>query len=109
VFGVLGGLVFGGLKCVNVEEFAYVDPKDDSLATNQGIILSFLGDERAVFRLSGTGSEGATVRVYLEKFEGRRPKLGMATRDALAPVAAAAMEASNIAAITGRKAPTVIT
>jgi len=104
-----GGLTFGGLKCINVEEFAYIDPKDDSLATGQGIIVSFMGGERAVFRLSGTGSEGATIRVYLEKYEERRQKLGMATSDALAEVAKAAMEASDLAAITGRQAPTVIT
>jgi phosphoglucomutase len=102
-------LTFGGLKCINVEEFAYIDPKDDSLATGQGIIVSFMGGERAVFRLSGTGSEGATIRVYLEKYEERRQKLGMATSDALAEVAKAAMEASDLAAITGRQAPTVIT
>ena len=52
-----------------VEEFSYVDPVDGSVSSRQGLILRFSDCERAVFRLSGTGSEGATVRVYLERFE----------------------------------------
>ena len=109
--GAVGGrgLTFAELRCVNMEEFAYEDPADESLSVGHGIILGFAGGERAVFRLSGTGSAGATLRVYLEAYETRRAKLGMPAADALAKVAAAALEASRIANLTGCAAPTVIT
>ena len=103
------GLVFGELKCLDMESFTYEDPMDGSLSENQGIVLTFEGSERAIFRLSGTGSEGATIRLYLEKYEDNATKHGESTAVALAQVAAAALEASNLAAITGRDSPSVIT
>lgn len=104
-----GGLEFGDLKCTSVEEFMYVDPVDNSMATKQGMILNFKDDERAVFRLSGTGSEGSTIRLYLEAFADTEDDIKRRPLDVLAPVAAAALEASNLAEITGRDSPTVIT
>jgi phosphoglucomutase len=99
----------GGLKCVDIEELSYVDPADDSLSLGHGIALGFQDGERAVFRLAGTGSSGATLRVYLEAHETRKAKFGQTTAQALAKVAAAALEASAIEQLTGREAPTVIT
>jgi len=92
-----------------MEEFLYVDPKDGSLAMNQGIIMNFAGGERAIFRLSGTGSQGATLRVYLECFQGKVPLQGQPPAAALAKVSEAALTASAIEEITKRTAPTVIT
>ena len=104
-----GGLTFGNLECIEVNEFNYLDPKDNSMATNQGLILNFKTGERAVFRLSGTGSQGATVRIYLESFEGDRNKQLRSSDLALADVTQAALLASQITEITGRKSPSVIT
>jgi len=103
------GLTFGELPCVDMEEFLYVDPKDGSLAMNQGIIMNFAGGERAIFRLSGTGSQGATLRVYLECFQGKVSLQGQPPAAALAKVSEAALTASAIEEITKRTAPTVIT
>jgi phosphoglucomutase len=103
------GLRFGGMRCTDLESFSYEDPMDGSLSENQGIVLSFEGGERAIFRLSGTGSEGATIRLYLEKYEKDAAKHGATTAAALQEVAAAALEASNLVALTGRESPTVIT
>jgi phosphoglucomutase len=104
-----GGLFISGLKCIDIEEFFYVDPKDKTFASNQGIILKFSDGERAIFRLSGTGSEGATIRIYLEAFEDRPERQSQATSVALASVAKAALHASRIVEITGRNSPSVIT
>ena len=106
---VLGGLTFGELRCVGMEEFLYVDPKDKTMVMNQGIILNFASGERAIYRLSGTGSEGATIRIYLETFQGRVPLQGQATSTALKKVSDAALAAASIEAITGRQSPSLIT
>lgn len=103
------GLTFGALKCVGVEDFTYTDPKEKLVAMSQGMILTFAGGERAVFRLSGTGSEGATLRVYLEAFEPRRERQRRPVAEAVKEVVKAALAASRIAEITGRASPTVIT
>mmetsp|Transcript_15760 Transcript_15760/g.36711 ORF Transcript_15760/g.36711 Transcript_15760/m.36711 type:complete len:564 (-) Transcript_15760:2-1693(-) len=103
------GIMFGGMKCNSIEEFLYVDPVDDSVTSKQGLILSFVGGARAIFRLSGTGSEGATIRLYLESYEEDVAKQSANPQEVLLPLAAAALEASNLAALTGRASPTVIT
>ena len=86
---------------------------DGSKATNQGLILSFAypnGDPaRVVFRLSGTGSAGATIRVYLEKFEQDVSKHDQAAPTALQSLADRAIELVQMQDLTGRDAPTVIT
>jgi phosphoglucomutase len=91
----------------------YVDPVDGSNASNQGLIMSFEygnGDPaRVVFRLSGTGSAGATVRVYLEKFEGDVTKHGEAAPSALKSLACRALSLVKMTELTGRAEPTVIT
>jgi phosphoglucomutase len=91
----------------------YTDPVDGSKASKQGLILSFKypsGDPaRVVFRLSGTGSAGATIRVYLEKFEKDVAKHGQAAPAALKSLADRAIELVQMEQLTGRDAPTVIT
>ena len=91
----------------------YTDPVDGSTTTNQGLILSFQypnGDPaRVVFRLSGTGSAGATIRMYLEKYEKDISKHGEAAPVALKSLAERAIALVRMKHITGRDAPTVIT
>ena len=103
----LPGQQAGGLRIESAEDFAYTDPVDGSRAERQGIQIGFAGGERAVLRLSGTGTEGATLRVYLEAYE-RVPR-GDDTQAALAPVLAAVEALAGIRARTGRAGPDVVT
>jgi phosphoglucomutase len=105
----LTGQVHGGLTVSGADEFAYDDPIDGSRAEKQGIRIYFEGGARLVFRLSGTGTVGATLRVYLERLESGADLLQQDAQAALAPVIAAADSLAGIAARTGRDAPDVIT
>ena len=91
------------------DDFCYTDPVDGSVAKNQGVRLLFEDGSRIVFRLSGTGTEGATLRLYLERYEADAAKHGMPAQQALAGLAAIADEVAGIAALTGRAQPTVVT
>ncbi|MBM1170278.1 alpha-D-glucose phosphate-specific phosphoglucomutase [Microvirga arabica] len=105
----LPGQRFGGLTVQSCDDFAYTDPVDGSITPKQGIRILFEEDARAVFRLSGTGTSGATLRVYLERFEPDTNRHDLPTADVLAPVVQAANEIAEIAARTGRNEPSVIT
>lgn len=105
----LVGQTVGALTVSYADEFAYDDPVDQSRATGQGLRIGFEGGARAVFRLSGTGTVGATIRLYLERLETDAALLGLPTEEALQSVTQAAMELSDLAALTGRDAPDVIT
>ena len=105
----LPGTRVAGLLVERADDFAYDDPVDGSRSEHQGIRIFFSGGSRIVYRLSGTGTSGATLRIYIERFQGDPAKLGLATGDALAPLIAAAAELSELVARTGRTAPTVIT
>lgn len=91
------------------DEFAYDDPVDGSRSEGQGIRILFKNGNRIVFRLSGTGTVGATIRVYLEGVENDPSKLDMVAEEALAPVIATAEEIAGIKSHTGRDAPDVKT
>lgn len=91
------------------DDFAYTDPVDGSVTSGQGIRIVFDDDARIVFRLSGTGTEGATLRVYLECYEGNPARQDVDAQQALAPLVAIADELAGIRARTGRSAPTVVT
>ncbi len=93
----------------SADDFAYRDPVDGSRSTGQGIRILFEGGSRIVFRLSGTGTEGATLRIYLERFEANPEKHGQDTQDAVAPLIAATEALAEIGRRTGRDAPSVIT
>ena len=86
--------------------FTYTDPVDHSVSANQGYIFKWADGSRFVFRLSGTGSSGATIRIYLEKFS---EDLSQKAEDALATIAEKALSASQIKHLTGRQQPSVIT
>ncbi len=91
------------------DDFAYTDPTDQSMSRNQGVRILFEDGSRVVFRLSGTGTEGATLRVYIERYVEPDGDLALATGDALAPLVAAAQELADITGYTGMDQPSVIT
>ncbi len=105
----LAGSEAGKLSVEMADEFAYHDPVDGSHSAGQGIRVAFTNGARAVFRLSGTGTEGATIRLYLEQMETDPDKLAMQPEEALADIREAAMQLSDLTAMTGREAPDVIT
>jgi phosphoglucomutase len=105
----LPGLKVGDLTVASADDFAYHDPVDGSTSSRQGIRILFEGGSRVVFRLSGTGTSGATLRVYIERYEPDPAGQGMETQAALADLIAAAETLASIRARTGRAAPDVIT
>jgi phosphoglucomutase len=107
--GTLPGTQVAGLTVETADDFAYDDPVDGSRTEAQGIRIGFAGGARVVFRLSGTGTVGATLRVYLERYEADAGRLGLPAEEALEPVVAAAEEVAQIRAYTGRTAPDVTT
>ena len=105
----LPGQSFGALRVVAADDFSYRDPVDGSTASGQGLRILFEENARVVFRLSGTGTLGATLRVYLERFEAGSGELGLEPQEALIPVIAAAVEIAGIRARLGRDRPDVRT
>ncbi len=107
--GDLPGTQVQGLTVEAADDFAYTDPVDGSVSTGQGVRVIFAGGSRFVMRLSGTGTEGATLRLYLERYAPGPEGLGLDPAEALAPIARAAHELAGLAAHTGRTAPDVVT
>jgi phosphoglucomutase len=105
----LAGITAGPLTIRRADSFTYHDPIDGSVSRNQGIRIFFEGGSRLVFRLSGTGTSGATLRVYMERHEPDASRHDQETQGALAPLIEAAETLAGIASRTGRTAPTVIT
>lgn len=105
----LPGREVQGMTIAAADDFAYTDPVDGSVSTKQGVRIVMEDGSRIVLRLSGTGTEGATIRLYLEKYEPDPAKHGIDPQEALAPMIAAAEELAGIASRTGRDAPNVIT
>lgn len=105
----LPGRVIGDLTVETADNFAYHDPTDGSVSENQGIRILFVGGSRVVFRLSGTGTSGATLRVYLERYEPAGGQLDADTTEMLSGIAAAADEVAGIVRHTGRARPDVVT
>ncbi len=92
-----------------IDSFSYTDPVDGSVSHNQGMRVFFDDGARAVMRLSGTGTEGATIRVYLERYEAPSGDLTIETQEALAPLAAAVDDLTGLKERSGRAAPDVMT
>jgi phosphoglucomutase len=105
----LPGTQVRGLTVEKADDFSYHDPVDGSVSEHQGIRVMFAGGSRVVFRLSGTGTSGATLRVYMERYEADPSKHGIDTQEALADLIAAADEIAGIHSHTGRPKPSVIT
>ena len=99
-------------EVAEVLNFDYTDPVDGSVSKNQGQIVRFVDGSRVVFRLSGTGSHGATVRMYIERYvapEKGAEELGRKTAEGLKGLIEVALEISNLKEFLGREVPTVIT
>jgi len=105
----LAGRRFGTRTVESADDFSYQGPIDDSLSEHQGVRILFDDGARIVMRLSGTGTEGATLRVYLETFEPDPARHDQDPQEALAPLIAAADEIAEISARTGRDGPNVVT
>ncbi|MEE8610322.1 MAG: alpha-D-glucose phosphate-specific phosphoglucomutase [Sphingomonas aquatilis] len=105
----LAGTQVAGLSVAEADDFAYTDPTDGSISRNQGVRILFDGGSRVVFRLSGTGTSGATLRVYLERYEPADGDLDRDTGEMLADIVAAADAIAGIVRHTGRTEPDVIT
>ncbi|MEM9426389.1 MAG: alpha-D-glucose phosphate-specific phosphoglucomutase [Pseudomonadota bacterium] len=107
--GNLPGQSFAAGVISAADEFAYDDPVDGSRSKGQGLRVMFEGGARVVFRLSGTGTEGATIRVYLEAFEDDHARIGADPVEALAAVVESAEAISGLRMTTGRAGPDVTT
>jgi len=105
----LAGQTMDSFRVQQADDFVYTDPVDQSVATRQGIRIIMTDGSRIVLRLSGTGTEGATVRLYLERYEADPARLDMDTQEALAPLIAIAEQVSGLKQRTGRQQPSVVT
>lgn len=105
--GTLAGERFGRYEVEKADEFSYTDPIDGTVSERQGIRLFFTDGSRIVFRLSGTGTVGATVRVYFDRYE--KDRINMEVSVALGDLVGIAGKVADIAGFTGLKEPTVVT
>jgi phosphoglucomutase len=105
----LKGEKFGALTVANADDFAYHDPVDGSNSAKQGVRILFEDGSRIVYRLSGTGTAGATLRVYIERYEPDQAKQDRETSEALADLIVLSRDVAGIERHTGRKEPSVIT
>ncbi|NOQ65074.1 MAG: alpha-D-glucose phosphate-specific phosphoglucomutase [Methyloprofundus sp.] len=105
----LAGQSFASYTVDYADEFSYTDPIDNSVSEQQGIRIGFTDGSRIIFRLSGTGTVGATLRIYLEKYEADATKHAQDPQDALAELIELAEQFCQVKQRTGRVEPTVIT
>ncbi|MCB1468113.1 MAG: alpha-D-glucose phosphate-specific phosphoglucomutase, partial [Rhizobiaceae bacterium] len=105
----LPGMKVRGLTIAKADDFEYHDPVDGSISRHQGVRIMFEGGSRVVLRLSGTGTSGATIRLYVERYEPDTDKHDIDTQVALADLIGAADDLAGIRKHTGRDKPTVIT
>lgn len=108
-FASLPGQKFGKYSVKTCDDFSYTDPIDGSISTGQGVRILFSDGSRIVFRLSGTGTEGATLRIYLEAFEPNVANHHLDAQVALSEMIEIALKISELKQRTGRDKPTVIT
>ena len=106
---ILQGQKFGSYEVAFCDDFSYTDPVDGSVSKNQGIRIGFTDNSRIVFRLSGTGTQGATLRLYVESYEPNIAKHSLDTQEALKELIEIADQIAQIKVLTGRDRPTVIT
>ena len=108
-FPSLVGQSLAGRTVSYADNFSYTDPVDNSVSTNQGLRIGFEDGARIILRLSGTGTEGATLRVYIEAYEDEADKLHQETQSALKDLITVTDDLAEITSRTGRTEPTVIT
>jgi phosphoglucomutase len=109
MLGEMSGKKFGNYEVKYADDFSYSDPVDGSVSQKQGIRIGFTDGSRIVFRLSGTGTKGATLRLYVESYEPNASKHNVETQEALKPLIDLAEEIAQIKEYTQRDEPTVIT
>jgi phosphoglucomutase len=105
----LAGRTLGDYEVALADDFVYTDPVDHSVASHQGVRIVMVDGSRIVFRLSGTGTQGATIRLYLERYEADPGRHGIDTQEALAGLIDIAERLSDLKKRTGRDQPSVIT
>jgi len=105
----LPGTTLAGRRVQSADDFAYHDPVDGSTSEHQGLRIIFADGARIIYRLSGTGTSGATLRVYIESVESDASKQNHDAQDALRDLIEASLQLSDLRRLTGRNAPTVIT
>ncbi|MGC1307550.1 MAG: alpha-D-glucose phosphate-specific phosphoglucomutase [Phormidesmis sp.] len=105
----LPGTTLDGYTVDYADDFSYTDPIDGSVSEKQGVRIGFTDGSRMVFRLSGTGTQGATLRLYLESYEPDESKHRLDPQEALKPLIVLADKTAKIKTLTGRDQPTVIT
>uniref|UniRef100_A0A0E0EWF4 phosphoglucomutase (alpha-D-glucose-1,6-bisphosphate-dependent) n=1 Tax=Oryza meridionalis TaxID=40149 RepID=A0A0E0EWF4_9ORYZ len=103
------GEKYGNYTLQFADDFSYTDPVDGSTVSKQGLRFVFTDGSRIIFRLSGTGSAGATIRIYIEQFESDASKHDLDAQIALKPLIDLALSVSKLKDFTGRDKPTVIT
>lgn len=103
------GKDLGGFKVKEAGDFSYTDPIDGSVSTKQGLYIKFEDGSRIIFRLSGTGSSGATVRLYVEKYSKDEKEYPEDAQVGLKPLIDVALQVSELQKYTGRNKPDVIT
>ena len=108
-FAELPSQKFGNYEVAFCDDFSYTDPVDGSISNKQGIRIGFTDGSRIVFRLSGTGTQGATLRLYVESYEPNIAKHTLDTQEALKELIEIADQVAQIKTLTGRDRPTVIT
>ncbi len=108
-FAALTGKAYGKYTVQMCDDFSYTDPVDGSVSKNQGVRILFSDGSRIIFRLSGTGTEGATLRIYLEAYEADATRHHLDAQIALAELISIALQVSELRERTGREQPTVIT
>ena len=108
-FDKLAGASFGKYTVKMCDDFSYTDPVDNSISSKQGVRIIFTDDSRIIFRLSGTGTEGATMRIYLEAYDADVSRHKLDAQVALAELIQIALQISELKQRTGRERPTVIT
>eukprot|EP00879_Flechtneria_rotunda_P003197 GHRR01003420.1.p1 GENE.GHRR01003420.1~~GHRR01003420.1.p1 ORF type:complete len:351 (+),score=121.97 GHRR01003420.1:1765-2817(+) len=103
------GTKFGAFELAKADDFEYKDPIDGSVASKQGLRFVFTDGSRIIFRLSGTGSSGATIRLYIEQYSNDKPRLKEDAQIALKDIIKVALDLSKLQEYTGREKPNVIT
>ncbi|PWN19667.1 Phosphoglucomutase, first 3 domain-containing protein [Microstroma glucosiphilum] len=103
------GSKLGQFEVAEADDFSYTDPIDGSVSKNQGLYITFKDGSRIIFRLSGTGSAGATIRLYVEKYSDDKSEFDADAQVGLKPLIDQALEISQLKKYTGRDKPTVIT
>lgn len=95
-------------KVKEAGDFSYTDPIDNSVSKNQGLYIKFEDGSRIIFRLSGTGSQGATIRLYVEKYSKNPEEYPQETAKGLEPLIQVALKLSRLEELTSRTKPDVV-